>query len=408
MNSQDISNGGTFTATNFSGLASNATQVQVQNTGMNSTHYLTFVDTVGTAQKDLQDTNGLSCNPNSASITATTFNGALSGNATSATNIQGGLGGSIPYQSAVNTTALLANGTAGQVLTSAGTTLAPTWTTPNATTITTADNSTNAVFFPTFVSAVGTGQSLSVDSITNPFSYNPSTSEFVVGTTLKLEASATGKVAVGVGAGATTQGNNTVAVGNGAGATSQGAGGVAIGASAGNNGQSVNGVAIGTSAGQDQGVGSIAIGNNAGNNGQLINGVAIGALAGHSDQGNNSVAIGTFAGETTQGGSAIALGNSAGRDNQGANSIAIGVSAGAGTTSGLGTNSIAIGTNAGLVSQVSNSICLNASGSPISPAQAGCFINPIRAGAGGGTFSPALPANVLYYDTATSEILRTT
>jgi len=79
-----------------------------------------------------------------ASITATTFVGALTGNAstatsattattaTTATNLAGGLGGSIPYQSAVNTTALLANGTAGQVLTSAGTTLAPTWATPSA------------------------------------------------------------------------------------------------------------------------------------------------------------------------------------------------------------------------------------------------------------------------------------
>lgn len=44
-----------------------------------------------------------------------------------ATNIAGGLGGQIPYQSAANTTALLANGTAGQVLQSNGTTLAPTW-----------------------------------------------------------------------------------------------------------------------------------------------------------------------------------------------------------------------------------------------------------------------------------------
>nr|WPF46714.1 MAG: hypothetical protein [Lake Baikal virophage 10] len=53
----------------------------------------------------------------------------LFGNATSATNIAGGLGGSIPYQSAVNTTALLANGTAGQILQSNGTTLAPSWVT---------------------------------------------------------------------------------------------------------------------------------------------------------------------------------------------------------------------------------------------------------------------------------------
>lgn len=56
--------------------------------------------------------------------------GALIGNvstATTATNIAGGSGGSIPYQSAANTTALLANGSAGQCLQSQGTTLAPTW-----------------------------------------------------------------------------------------------------------------------------------------------------------------------------------------------------------------------------------------------------------------------------------------
>ena len=44
-----------------------------------------------------------------------------------ATNLNGGLGGSIPYQTAVNTTAMLANGNAGQVLQSGGTTAAPVW-----------------------------------------------------------------------------------------------------------------------------------------------------------------------------------------------------------------------------------------------------------------------------------------
>ncbi len=45
------------------------------------------------------------------------------------TNLAGGLGGSIPYQSGVGTTSMLANGTAGQVLQSNGTTLAPSWVT---------------------------------------------------------------------------------------------------------------------------------------------------------------------------------------------------------------------------------------------------------------------------------------
>ncbi|MES2394508.1 MAG: hypothetical protein V4549_00810 [Bacteroidota bacterium] len=68
-----------------------------------------------------------------------TLNQNTTGNATTATtatNLAGGSGGTIPYQSAAGTTALLANGTVGQVLTSAGTTLAPTWTTPTTGTVT--------------------------------------------------------------------------------------------------------------------------------------------------------------------------------------------------------------------------------------------------------------------------------
>ena len=57
--------------------------------------------------------------------TATALN--IGGNATTATNLAGGLGGQIPYQTASGTTAMLANGTAGQVLQSNGTTLAPSW-----------------------------------------------------------------------------------------------------------------------------------------------------------------------------------------------------------------------------------------------------------------------------------------
>ncbi len=44
-----------------------------------------------------------------------------------ATSLAGGSGGTIPYQSAAGVTAMLANGTAGYVLQSNGTTLAPTW-----------------------------------------------------------------------------------------------------------------------------------------------------------------------------------------------------------------------------------------------------------------------------------------
>ena len=68
-----------------------------------------------------------------ASLTAGNATNAAS--ATKATNLANGLGGQIPYQSAANTTAMLANGTSGQVLTSAGGTSAPTWVAPVVTAI---------------------------------------------------------------------------------------------------------------------------------------------------------------------------------------------------------------------------------------------------------------------------------
>jgi hypothetical protein len=63
-------------------------------------------------------------------VTATSFSGTLSGYASSAgisTNLKGGSGGTIVYQSATDTTAFLANGTGGYVLQSNGGTSAPSW-----------------------------------------------------------------------------------------------------------------------------------------------------------------------------------------------------------------------------------------------------------------------------------------
>ncbi len=68
---------------------------------------------VGGVLKATIDTNG---------ITA-----AISGTASLATSLAGGSGGTIPYQSAANTTQMLANGSAGDILSSQGTTVAPHW-----------------------------------------------------------------------------------------------------------------------------------------------------------------------------------------------------------------------------------------------------------------------------------------
>jgi uncharacterized protein YjbI with pentapeptide repeats len=82
----------------------------------------------------------------SGNFTAGTITADLSGNATSATNIAGGAAGSLPYQTGAATTAMLAKGTDGQVLTLASG--VPTWTSGVSTitsktasyTLTTSDN----------------------------------------------------------------------------------------------------------------------------------------------------------------------------------------------------------------------------------------------------------------------------
>jgi hypothetical protein len=66
--------------------------------------------------------------------------------ATTATHLAGGSGGTIPYQTASGATAMLANGTAGQVLKSNGTTLAPSWVNPPATVFaSSAENAAGAI-----------------------------------------------------------------------------------------------------------------------------------------------------------------------------------------------------------------------------------------------------------------------
>lgn len=66
----------------------------------------------------------------------TTGTAANATNAVTAANLAGGLGGSIPYQTAAGATALLANGTSGQVLKSNGTTVAPSWSSAGTGTVT--------------------------------------------------------------------------------------------------------------------------------------------------------------------------------------------------------------------------------------------------------------------------------
>jgi hypothetical protein len=189
-------------------------------------------------------------------------------------------------------------------------------------------------------------------------------------------------VAIGANAAANTQGANGVAIGNGAGSNTQGIRGIAIGLSAGSNSQSLQAIAIGAFAGSDaQGLSSIAIGYTAAGittpgESQGSQAIAIGTAAGFRGQRPNAIAVGQNAGYQTQGTDTVAIGRNAGQTSQSANAVAIGVSAG---SSNQGANSIAIGALAGNASQANNTIVLNASGSAFGAVTAnGFYVNPVR------------------------------
>ena len=187
-----------------------------RNSVQNITHYLNFSDSSSTGTGAIQKTAGISCNPstntitattlrgayvataptdlggfdvtNGAQITATTFQGALQGNAdtattaSKATDLAGGVVGNIPYQNTVDDTVFLINGASGTVLTSGGVGGIPTWTTPSttATTVSITDTNTNTTYYPTFVSASGASQTLRADIATTALSYNPNSALLTV------------------------------------------------------------------------------------------------------------------------------------------------------------------------------------------------------------------------------------
>lgn len=297
------------------------------------------------------------------------------------------------------------------------TTLAPNWAVFGGGGVAIVNDNTNATFYPTFVSGVGTAVStLNIDSITTPFSFNPSNGNISLATTLKID---TNKTAVGLSAGA-GQGANATAIGYQAGATGQGASSVAIGDSACLAGQGASCVAIGQNAANTgiQGVGAIAIGYGAGagiTSAQDASAIAIGRDAARQVQGTYSIAIGDSAGlrqgfsavavgfqaggSGTQSVNAVAVGENAGFVSQGARAVAVGKDAGRGTISAQGADSVAIGALAGRSVAVANSVILNGSGVDLPAAVAGFFVNPIR---------NVSQTEALFYNTATREITYST
>ncbi|NCX04992.1 MAG: hypothetical protein EBW68_04340, partial [Actinobacteria bacterium] len=123
----------TVTCTTMSGQASASDTISTIATSTTGTRYITFTPSsnVSAANSSIQTATALQYNPGLATLTATnlTVSGTLTATVSTCTNLAGGAGGSLPYQSAAGSTTFLAISTvAGQQLRTTST--VPTWATP--------------------------------------------------------------------------------------------------------------------------------------------------------------------------------------------------------------------------------------------------------------------------------------
>ena len=137
--STNILSVGGVSATTLSGAltgnASSATQVSTVRNAANLSRYIIFSpnDNATALAADLMTATALVYNPSSQILTVPniTVSGTLSATVSSTNNLSGTTAGSIPYQSASGTTGYFANGTSGQILKANGAALAPTWVSPS-------------------------------------------------------------------------------------------------------------------------------------------------------------------------------------------------------------------------------------------------------------------------------------
>jgi hypothetical protein len=190
LNSVDIKNNAitlTDTAgTNLLTAAEWTGNIKTVNTNANLTHYLNFSDSSGTGYGHPQKTAGISCNPSTNSITATSFIGSSS-SSTSAVGVDltsDDTSGtySIPFSKTTTATGnalFIDNTTTPLTYNPNASTLTASVFSGSATTVAITDDNAAAIYYPTFVPAAGSGQTLRVDSVTGPLTYNPSTGELL-------------------------------------------------------------------------------------------------------------------------------------------------------------------------------------------------------------------------------------
>jgi len=268
-NNVTLTTGKTMTADNFTGLASNSTQIAVATNTTPTTFFPTFC-TTGAGQKSLLfniSGNPLSYTPSSNTLTATTFSGnattaTTATNATNATNVAlfvDNTAGTywIPFSKTTSTTSnpLFIDTTTTPLSYNPDTsTLSASNFSGNATTATTASTSTNVAltsddtvgsyFIPFSKTTSATSNALFIDNTTTPLSYNPNTNNLTInnlssvvavtpsnGSSISLNGTPIGNggnintVCMGVNAGNATMPNNNFCFGTNAGRNLSTAGG---------------------------------------------------------------------------------------------------------------------------------------------------------------------------------------
>jgi hypothetical protein len=181
--------------------------IKTANTTANLTHYLNFSDSSSTGQGNPQKTTGISCNPSTNTITATTFSGTAS-SATNATNVgitadntsgtyylpfakTSGTGNK-PLFIDDTTTPLTYNPSTGELTatTFTGSFNGSITTATNATNVGITSDNTSGTYYIPFVKTSGSGNKpLYIDDTTTTLSYNPSTATM---TTTSYVASGSG------------------------------------------------------------------------------------------------------------------------------------------------------------------------------------------------------------------------
>jgi hypothetical protein len=171
----------TLTQTDWTG------NIKTVNSTQNSTHYLNFSDLPTTGQGHPQKNASLSCNPSTGLLTATTFSGSLSGNATSASSISltsDNTSGNyyIPFSKTTTPTAntLFIDDTTSPLaynpFTHAITATSFLGNSSSASSVALTSDNTSGTYLIPFSKTVTSTSPLFVDNATTPLNYNPSTS----------------------------------------------------------------------------------------------------------------------------------------------------------------------------------------------------------------------------------------